>query len=181
VLKVVALDIDATKLSPSLPVDKVWHVVILDTKLYCEICDAVLPASVTAPRMIHHNPSGGDDVGHDDRYQRTLCMYEEVFGQDESVVWWPDEAEGPDHGVSVVLPTMTIYVKTLTGKTLTLDVDPSYSVGILKHKIQNQEGVPVEQQRLIFAGKQLEACRTLADYKIEEESSLHLVLRVCGC
>ncbi len=80
-----------------------------------------------------------------------------------------------------ILKPFQVFVKTLTGKTLALDIGPENKVEDVKLLIQLEEGIPWKEQRLIFAGKQLEDGRTMNNYNMSKESSIYLVLRMRGC
>lgn len=75
---------------------------------------------------------------------------------------------------------LEVYVKTLTGKTVTLAVTSSNTVAELKEMIQDKEGIPPDQQRFVFAGKQLEDDRMISEYHVRNASTLHLILRLRG-
>jgi len=170
--KAAAGDYYASLLSPPAEVDAVWHAHLLDTLSYHEMCESVVPA-----RFLHHNPDGAlDESGRAERRKRCLALYAKVFG--EPPAYWKamcasrkrqatsppatsssTAASHPRLGQrsspSARRPGMQIFAKTLTGKTLTLAVEPSDSIDAIKEMIQEQEGIPPEQLGLVFAGKSL--------------------------
>ncbi|KAH7346274.1 hypothetical protein BKA65DRAFT_551195 [Rhexocercosporidium sp. MPI-PUGE-AT-0058] len=193
-IKLFTVDTEATKTSPTPLMDQVWHAAILDTHFY-----ATLQANIGL--NIHHNPSGADsnDANDDEREKKTTArerrlavmigIYKAYFSSNplrspcnENDA--PRVRRYPRIGTPIHLPDTTgmqIFVKGIKGETFTLRVRSTSLVEDIKATIEENIGIPREDQRLIWAGKQLQDGRTLAFYKIQREDTLHLVLRMTGC
>jgi ubiquitin len=185
VLKVLYRDVKDSVLSPSGAVDDVWCAFLLFPYNYAKFCDMLLPSDCES-RIIDHNPLSVHEGGAYKRsLKRTLKAYREFFRVDPPASVWDEISSQASHSRALRDPAadvhsyrgMSIFLRTLTGKTITLKVDPSDSIYEVKELIHDREGVPSDQQSLIFDGKQLENGNTLSDYNIRGKSTLHLSLR----
>lgn len=192
-LKVLHHDFDdlPPALSPSHPVDAVWHSHMLLPHEYVRTCQALLSQKRGSVTVFKHSPKPRADYK---RYERTLEQYEEVFGVTPNAKLWPNESNtftptetnADPERTRMISDTQTskfrIFVKTLTGMTISFNVLADTTVDELKTAIQDSQGTPTEQQRLVFAGRQLWDGRTLGEYKIcEDGMTLHMLKILRGC
>jgi len=191
-LKAFFKDIDEPlALSPSGPVDEVWHAHLMLPQDYTAACVALLGIDrASRPRVFFHDPHTSVSDDRAQRYQRTKLRYTKLYGLNTPIMYWPDENVVLHHQAMPVtpeqvrrrLPTYSVFVKMLKGETLTLTVWPAMTVKMLKEAIfRNYPGIPVVQQRLIYAGTQLEDDRTLGSYNVTRDATFHLNLRMMGC
>ena len=163
------------QLSPSPLVDQVWHLHLQHPGLYVAACRKIGEGI----DLIDHNPSNAEDDPYGykklERLERTKIAYKLLFGTEAPTEFWSWSALKPGAGGG------QIFVRDLTGKALTFEVRFDEKIAELKMKIQYRQGIPAGSQRLIFLGRQLDNSLSLLDYNIYKDSTLHLILRLCGC
>eukprot|EP00794_Sanderia_malayensis_P003002 gene3002-3460_t len=181
-LKAVLKDFKATKLSPPLPIDEVWHLHILDTERYSQDCIEF------CGEIIHHDVDGDIDISKRAiRRNATKIAYQMQNGSEPSGEMWHFEEvndwDGADlsHVTKCYELTIIVYCETLSGEKLRLNLTPQMTINDVKAMIESKKGIPLSKQRLIFAGQQLMDDHTVSYYNIENESTIHVVLGLTGC
>ena len=175
-------------LSPTDDIDAVWHAHILDTASYTHCCSMLLGQG----KLIHHDPytSADDLVMRQARREMLKKLWLQIFESDPALGWGVDPSACENYIKRLTgrkrrrrsEDAFQIFVRGLTaGQTIILIVDNDTEVEDVKLMLYDRDEAPLELMRLIYAGSQLEDGKTMRDYKIHKESTLHLVLRAVGC
>jgi len=150
-----------------LTVDDLWHAAILDTKFYTDLQNSLL--------VLHHRPAGASAQESEQREKRLATMkalYKVFFSAD------------PIGLIPQIVPscsgTMTVIVRH-SGGALTLEVESVFKIGVVKSMIQEQIGMPSDQQRLRWVDEELDDGKRLLDYGIPQRAILYVVQRARGC
>lgn len=156
------------KLSPPKIIDQLWHTHLLDNENYNTVCQSI------CGYILFHYPENSfknqsDD--HNNRYKNTLIAYKTHFGSDIATWIWDNPGSGD---------IIQLFIKT-TASTLTISVPDNSEILTVKKAVEEKSGVPSDQQKLIFAGKQLSNDHDLIYYRIGSCSTIHLVLQMRGC
>eukprot|EP00794_Sanderia_malayensis_P002999 gene2999-3457_t len=181
-LKAFLKDFKATKLSPPLPIDEVWHLHILDTERYSQDCIEF------CGEIIHHDVDGDIDISKRAiRRNATKIAYQMQNGSEPSgEMWHFEEVNNWDvanrsHVTRCYESTIIVYCKTLSGEKLRLNLTPQMTIDDVKAIIESKEGIRSCEQNLLFEGKRLAGHRTVSEYKIHKKSTLHLFPVMRGC
>lgn len=154
--------------------DQIWHAAILDTQFYADLQAAL-------GKLLHHRPSGASE--HKDKQMRldTMTALYAGFFSAEPLGYSSSSRQRLLPRDEPIQDPIYIFVRTQTGKTITVKTSGRETVGGLKERIYGLDGTPCDQQRMIFGGTQLEDFKTLEEYSILHDSTVHVVGRLKGC
>ncbi len=157
--------------------DQAWHEAILNTRGYSELC------KMLRGDFIHHTTESEQDdlIVIQSRIDQTVINYRKRFREEPPEHIWYDEEEPQKQQLKSSAPCDSIDVIQLNGRRLRFAFDKNMTVLQLKQQLLASDGIPIDQQRLIHAGRQLDDKQTLAHYNVQGGNNIHLVLRLGGC
>jgi len=160
------------KLSPPHLIDSIWHEHLMDNESYANLCGLI------GGHVLFHYPENSFRAGidgYDKRFSRTIDLYEKTYGTAKpSWIWYPTHTRNPRK-------TIQLFVKTQCGKTMTIDTYGNASTYEIMELIEKKEGIPTNQQKLVFSGKLLDMDKSISVYGIQNGSTLHFSLKLRGC
>ncbi len=169
IMKVLADDtkLSGMKLSPSAPVDEIWHSHMLLPRHYADVCSILLEEE---GGLIDHSPLTAHSRDRWYRYQHTRKLYETYWGTVAPVIFWPDEAE-PDR-------RFQMFVKLLTGKTITVEISPNDPVSKI---VDSCTAAGFPHSKLNLAGQRLDPEKTARESNLRHECTVHAMFDLRGC
>eukprot|EP00440_Ansanella_granifera_P003466 gb/GFBE01003763.1/.p1 GENE.gb/GFBE01003763.1/~~gb/GFBE01003763.1/.p1 ORF type:complete len:258 (+),score=49.99 gb/GFBE01003763.1/:1-774(+) len=200
-LRLALKDFSAERLSPPLPIDEMWHLHVLDTKGYAAFCSRVCPRG----EFLHHDADGDEDQAARGRraFAATVAYQARFEEEPPPAVWYFEQlGAGPSQPPLKRLKTaasqlseMDIYIRIMYLRTITMKVNSDTCVADVCRMIEEKEDIAIKQQRILFAGRQLNCnvdCEEhavgehqqdllLSELGVHKEATLHLVLRLRGC
>ena len=163
--KVVTEDVDGTIISPTIEIDEIWHNHLLHNKDYLDMC-------LDINFIVYHYPERINDTQEvkDKRIEKFKQLYFKYFQN------MPTENKDCS-------PPVTIFIKTVTGKNITIEISLDSSVAQLKNLIFLKEKIPIVTQKLIYAAKRIDSdnTKTLREFNIGNHSTIHMMFELKGC
>jgi hypothetical protein len=175
-LKVITQDVDGTIISPTIEIDEIWHQHLLHNKNYFDMC-------LNINFIVYHYPERSEDTEEVkskriDNFKKLYYEYFQIMPYDIT-----DNLYTPVEQTKQYSPPVTIFVKTVTNKNITIEISLDSSVAELKNLIFLKEKIPVQIQKLIYAGKRIDYDnkKILREFNIENHSTIHMMFELKGC
>jgi hypothetical protein len=181
-LKVITQDVNGSIISPTIEIDEIWHQHLLHNKNYFDMC-------LSINFIVYHYPERADDTEEVknkriDNFRKLYYKYFQTvpFEVMHDLTPISDISDNSDE-IKEYSPPVTIFVKTVTNKNITIEISLDCSIAQLKNLILFKENIPIEIQKLLFAGKRIDYDnkKLLREFNIQHHSTIHIMLQLKGC
>jgi hypothetical protein len=168
-LKVVTQDVDGTIISPTIEIDEIWHTHLLHNKNYLDMC-------IKINFIVYHYPEREDDT--QEVKNKRIDIFKQLYYKHFQILQYHDKYQEKEYSTPI-----TLFIKTVTGKNITIEISLDCNVAELKNLIYLKEKIQIQRQKLIFAGKRIDQdnTKTLREFNIENHSTIHMMFELKGC